>query len=65
MHKRHRVIRSRGGSLVLPESRKELERSIDQQVAAGYALIHTFTVDDNVYLVFQSLEDVPDGTDAP
>jgi hypothetical protein len=50
---RHRVLRVHGGRLVVPERRLELERELDTAVEEGYALVNSFTVDDNVYLVLQ------------
>jgi hypothetical protein len=49
----HRVLRVHGGRLVVAERRLELEHELDAAVAEGYALVNSFTVDDNVYLVLQ------------
>ncbi len=47
----HRVLRVQGGRLVVGERRTELEAELDAAAADGYALLDTFVVDDNVYLV--------------
>jgi hypothetical protein len=39
--------------LVVPERLGELEAALDDAAAEGFALAHTFTVDDNVYLVLR------------
>jgi len=49
----HRVLRVHGGRLVVPERLGELEAALDDAAAEGFALAHTFTVDDNVYLVLR------------
>jgi hypothetical protein len=48
---RHKVLRVHGGRLVAAERRVELEEALDELAAQGFAISHTFTVDDNVYLV--------------
>jgi hypothetical protein len=49
----HRVLRVHGGRLVVAERRVELEAELDAASAEGYALVNSFAVDDNVYLVLQ------------
>lgn len=51
MSVRYRVLRVHGGRLVVGERRLELEAELDAAAAEGYLLAHSFTVDDNVYLV--------------
>ena len=48
---RHRVLRVHGGRLVVAERRVELEGELDALAAQGFAIINSFAVDDNVYLV--------------
>ena len=50
---RHQVLRVHGGRLVVDERRLELETALDVAAAEGYALIDSFTVDDNVYLILR------------
>jgi hypothetical protein len=49
----HRVLRVHGGRLVVTERRLELEAALDAAAAEGFAIVNSFTVDDNVYLVLQ------------
>ncbi len=49
----HRVLRVHGGRLVVAERRLELERELDAAAADGFAMVGSFTVDDNVYLVLR------------
>jgi hypothetical protein len=49
----HRVLRVHGGRLVVAERRVELEAELDAAATDGYALVNSFVVDDNVYLVLQ------------
>ncbi len=55
----HRVLRVHGGRLGVGERRTELEGELDRQAAEGYRLLHTFAVDDNVYLVLCRQERSP------
>ena len=48
---RHKVLRVHGGRLVTAERRVELEGELDSLADRGFTLVHSFTVDDNVYLV--------------
>ena len=48
---KHKVLRVHGGRLVVAERRVELETELDSLHAEGYALINSFAIDDNVYLV--------------
>jgi hypothetical protein len=48
---RHRVLRVHGGRLVVAERRVELEGELDALAAQGFAIINSFAVDDNIYLV--------------
>ena len=48
---RHKVLRVHGGRLVAAERRVELEEALDELASQGYSILHTFAVDDNVYLV--------------
>jgi hypothetical protein len=50
----HRVLRVHGGRLVVAERRLDLETELDAAATEGFALVDSFTVDDNVYLVLQS-----------
>lgn len=54
----HRVLRVHGGRLVVAERRVELEAELDAAFADGYALVNSFVVDDNVYLVLQRQDPV-------
>jgi hypothetical protein len=47
----HRVLRIQGGRLVNAEPRADLESALDAASAEGFAVVSTFAVDDNVYLV--------------
>jgi hypothetical protein len=49
----HRVLRVHGGRLVVAERRAELESELDSAAAEGFAVVETFAVDDNVYLVLR------------
>ena len=53
---RHKVLRVHGGRLVTAERRVELEGELDALSARGFTLSHSFTVDDNVYLVLTAPE---------
>ncbi|MGO8872255.1 MAG: hypothetical protein ACLQPH_12800 [Acidimicrobiales bacterium] len=53
MSTNHRVVRVHGGRLVVAERRVELEDELDRALAEGFALVHSFAVDDNVYLVLR------------
>ena len=48
---RHKLLRVHGGRLVVADRRLELESELDALAAEGYALVDSFAVDDNVYLV--------------
>ena len=48
---RHRVLRVHGGRLVAAERRVELQSELDSLADQGFAVINSFVVDDNVYLV--------------
>jgi len=48
---RHRVLRVHGGRLVVAERRVELQSELDSLADQGFAIINSFVVDDNVYLV--------------
>ena len=48
---KHKVLRVHGGRLVVAERRVELEAELDAQAALGFTVVHSFAVDDNVYLV--------------
>ena len=50
----HRLLRIHGGRLVNAEPRAELESALDDASAEGYALVNSFAVDDNVYLVLSN-----------
>ena len=50
----HRVLRVHGGRLVVAERRLDLETELDAAAAEGFALVDSFTVDDNVYLVLRN-----------
>jgi hypothetical protein len=52
----HRVLRVHGGRLVVAERRVELEGELDAAYAEGFALVNSFAVDDNVYLVLRRTE---------
>ena len=54
----HRVLRVHGGRLVVAERRIELEAELDAASSQGFAIVNSFAVDDNVYLVLQ----LPDRT---
>jgi len=45
------VLRVHGGRLVTAERRVELEGGLDALAVQGFALVDTFALDDNVYLV--------------
>jgi hypothetical protein len=47
----HRVLRIHGGRLVNAEPRADLESELDKASAAGFGVVSTFAVDDNVYVV--------------
>ncbi len=47
----HRVLRVHGGRLVTAERRVELEGELDSLATQGFAIINSFVVDDNVYLI--------------
>jgi hypothetical protein len=49
----HRVLRVHGGRLVVAERRIELQTELDAASADGFDVVHSFTVDDNVYLVLR------------
>jgi hypothetical protein len=49
----HRVLRVQGGRLVVAERRLELEAELDAATAEGFAIVNSFTVDDNVYVILQ------------
>ncbi len=49
----HRVLRVHGGRLVVAERRVELQNELDTLAAGGFALVTSFVVDDNVYLVLR------------
>jgi hypothetical protein len=49
----HRVLRVQGGRLVVGDRRLELEAELDSAAGDGFALVDSFTVDDNVYLVLR------------
>jgi len=51
---KHKVLRVHGGRLVVAERRVELETELDALSADGYALVNSFAIDDNVYLVMAS-----------
>lgn len=53
----HRVLRVHGGRLVVAERLLELERELDAAAADGFAMVGSFTVDDNVYLVLRRTDD--------
>ncbi|MHB1516766.1 MAG: hypothetical protein ACYCVN_14190 [Acidimicrobiales bacterium] len=55
----HRVLRVHGGRLVVAERRVELEGELDRAYAEGFALVESFAIDDNVYLVLRRV-DPPD-----
>jgi hypothetical protein len=50
----HRVLRVHGGRLVVGERRIDLESELDTAAHEGFALVGSFVVDDNVYLVLRS-----------
>jgi|GEM_PF-586974 hypothetical protein len=50
----HRLLRIHGGRLVNAEPRAELESALDDASAEGFALVNSFAVDDNVYLVLSN-----------
>jgi hypothetical protein len=52
----HRVLRVQGGRLVVAERRVELEAELDAASAEGFAVVNSFVVDDNVYLVLRRSE---------
>jgi hypothetical protein len=54
MSVQHRVLRVHGGRLVVAERRVELEAELDAAAGEGFALVESFVVDDNVYLVLRS-----------
>ncbi len=49
----HRVLRVHGGRLVVAERRIELQNELDELDTAGFDLVTSFVVDDNVYLVMR------------
>ena len=49
----HRVLRVHGGRLVVAERRLELEADSMPPRPRAIALVNSFAVDDNVYLVLQ------------
>jgi len=50
----HRLLGIHGGRLVNAEPRAELESALDDASAEGFALVNSFAVDDNVYLVLSN-----------
>ena len=50
----HRLLRIHAGRLVNAEPRAELESALDDASAEGFALVNSFAVDDNVYLVLSN-----------
>ncbi len=53
----HRVLRVHGGRLVVAERRLELQNELDELDTAGFQLVTSFVVDDNVYLVMRRPEE--------
>jgi len=53
----HRILRVHGGRLVVAERRIELQNELDELDSAGFHLVTSFVVDDNVYLVMQRPEE--------
>ncbi|MDA8147899.1 MAG: hypothetical protein M0Z93_03860 [Actinomycetota bacterium] len=49
----HRVVRVHGGRLVNEDPRVDLASQLDVASAEGFALVDTFTIDDNLYLVLR------------
>ncbi len=50
----HKILRVHGGRLVVADRRTELAEELDAQAALGFTVVHSFAVDDNVYLVLAS-----------
>ena len=53
----NRILRVHGGRLVVAERRVELQNELDELDTAGFHLVTSFVVDDNVYLVMQRAEE--------
>jgi len=49
----HRVLRIHGGRLVVDERRAELESQLDAASVEGFAVVESFAIDDNVYLLLR------------
>ena len=50
----HKILRVHGGRLVVADRRTELAEELDAHAALGFTVVHSFAVDDNVYLVLAS-----------